>query len=46
MKRSMKKFVFFKDLFIHFVLTHEYVSNLLLSSDMVQDHVNEILSET
>ena len=29
----MKRFVFFKDLFIYFVLAYVYVSNLLLSSE-------------
>ena len=31
MSRFTKRFVFFKDLFIHFVLTYEYGSSLLFS---------------
>ena len=35
MNRSMKTFVLFKDLFIYFVLTHMYVSSLLLSLENI-----------
>ena len=35
MNRSTKRFIFFKVLFIYFVLTHMYVSSLLLSLEHV-----------
>ena len=35
MSRSTKRFGFFPDLFIHFVLTHVYVFSWLLSSENI-----------
>ena len=35
MNKSTKKFVFFKDLYIYFVLAYVYVSNLLLFSENI-----------
>ena len=42
MGKSTKRFVFFY-LFIHFVLTYEYVSSLLLSSSFIDYPINKAL---
>ena len=48
MNRSTKRFVFFKVLFIHFVLTYVYVSACCFRQRtyMAQGLVNGVLNET
>ena len=43
-KRSTKRFVFFKELFIYFVLTYVYVSSWLLSLENIYAQCTKILS--